>query len=965
MTFVQSQRGRLNPKSSPIFTTDSPLTLSGDATLTRSAVQSIVDKLLRKETDADDSLMVQGLDSAGAVRLVDAINKQLDVEMPPTVLYSHPTVNTLSMHINQLKSGGTYATTFSNPGQHPHSADALSPISIVGIACRLPGGIEGTAEFWECIQAGTCVVDKVPFSRWDVDAITAADDTLSREVQNRMNWGGFVEDLELFDAGAFKISPAEASAMDPQQRLLLECAELGIADAGLTRDDLRGRDVGVFVGISNNPDAIEISLSTTRATVYAANATSNATAAGRVSFVFGLHGPCVAYDTACSSALVALHGAFRCLQRGEGSLAIVAGVNAMLTPTVSRAYANAGMTSATGRCHTFDAAADGYSRAEGCGTIVLAPAGSKLCAQGHQYATVKGVSVQQDGASASLTAPNGQAQKQLLHAALRDAQLTGRDVNYIEAHGTGTSLGDPIEMEALVGALDNGHKAPITMGGVKANIGHLEAAAGLAGLIKAMLVLHHKMAPPIAQLQTINPKIEAVVKDFPVHFPMALEPLHANSAVAGVSSFGYSGTIAHTIIASEDTPTEMSPPSMASLLPNRKAFPWRQLAHPLLQQTLELRNIGTEHTAVFHQTLMDLFKDHTIHGRVLFPGAGFIEMAVAAAVKNGSTSAVALHDVAFVAPFELSVGASLVCEMDNDSSMLFRSAVDSQPVCTVAKAAPLVDTSEYDSSLLAGAKERCKDEVTGLEARYTGLEDQGFHKHQFQTLAQVWGTKAKDELLAQLKLPPPTEVHKYRMHPAVLDGAIQLAWLVGGNATWVPASIKLYRSHAPLKPTGHAWATARVLEAATANVRVLDISVYDGAGNIVVSIEGFRFMAMQPQPAAAGMYEVHWPATTLSTSITQHKTTKYTLMSLPGCEDTCNNIAERLRKSGIAAFPTECDDIIDHDMTELGPLLVPATADADIHSLCSGGTAFTAPLDQFNVGDTNRDFDGRRRRTAR
>jgi acyl transferase domain-containing protein len=300
-----------------------------------------------------------------------------------------------------------------------------------------------------------------------------------------MMWGGFMEDLELFDASFFKISAAEASAMDPQQRLLLEYSYLAFHDAGYSKEVLQGQDAGVFVGISGT-DAQELAGNRSNAdvSVYSANGTTHSTAAGRLSFVFGLQGPCAAYDTACSSALVALHAAVRSLQHEECDLAVATGVSVMLTATASKSIATAGMTSSSGRCHTFDEGADGYCRSEGCGAVVLKRMGDALADQDRIHAVVRGVGVAQDGTSASLTAPNGQAQEKLLHAALRDAGLASHELDYLETHGTGTALGDPIEMNALKAVMGEGRsdEHPLVMGGVKANIGHLEPAAGIAGL---------------------------------------------------------------------------------------------------------------------------------------------------------------------------------------------------------------------------------------------------------------------------------------------------------------------------------------------------------------------------------------------------------------------------------------------------------------------------------------------------
>jgi 3-oxoacyl-(acyl-carrier-protein) synthase/acyl carrier protein len=456
-------------------------------------VTEAVENLLGEEVpqegvDISAPLMDMGLDSLAGTQLMRQMNDSLGVDLSPTLLFDYPTMNALSDHLAGLVSDKMVSQDVASkvPEQvASRSVDSSDrSVAIIGMSCRFPGGIEGTAMFWDVIQAGRCVVSKVPFSRWDVDAAMARDATLNEEVKRRMLWGGFVEDLELFDASFFKISAAEARAMDPQQRLLLEYSYLAFHDAKYTKEALEGHNAGVFVGIAG-VDALEVAgkKSAVELGVYSANGTSHSTAAGRVSFVFGLQGPCAAYDTACSSALVALHAAVRCLQHDDCDLAVVLGVNAMLTATISMSFAGAGMTTPTGRCHTFDEGADGYCRGEGCGAVVLKRMGDALSDQDRIHAVVRGIGVAQDGTSASLIAPNGRAQEKLLRAALRDAGLKSQDVDYLEAHGTGTALGDPIEMSALKAAMSEGRsdEHPLIMGGVKANIGHLEAAAGMTG----------------------------------------------------------------------------------------------------------------------------------------------------------------------------------------------------------------------------------------------------------------------------------------------------------------------------------------------------------------------------------------------------------------------------------------------------------------------------------------------------
>ena len=468
--------------------------------LSSDVVTSQVRALLCEEdleggVDPSTPLMDVGLDSLASTQLVQGLSENLGVKLPPTLLFDYPTINVLSDHLTALvmEDMAMLQGTGDNENQRAMGG-SVSPhereVAITGMSCRFPGGIEGPAMFWDSIQAGRCMAGKVPFRRWDVNAVTAQEVGLSEQVKSRMMWGCFVEDLELFDASFFKISTAEVSAMDPQQRLLLEYSYLALHDAGYTKEALKRCNMGVFVGIGGIDAAEVAGRSDSQVSVYSANGTSNSTAAGRVSFVFGLQGPCVAYDTACSSALVALHAAVRCLQAGDCELAMMASVNVMLTPTISRSFAIAGMTSPTGRCHTFDESADGYCRGEGCSAVVLKRMGDAHSDQDRVYAVVRGVSVAQDGTSASLTAPNGQAQEKLLHAALRDAGLASHELDYLETHGTGTALGDPIEMGALAAVMgqSRGDEYPLVIGSAKANVGHLEAAAGITGFFCSIAI---------------------------------------------------------------------------------------------------------------------------------------------------------------------------------------------------------------------------------------------------------------------------------------------------------------------------------------------------------------------------------------------------------------------------------------------------------------------------------------------
>ena len=527
---------------------------------------SIVSNILERkinESDVKTPLVELGMDSLSMPALNYAIHDQFDVDLGPVGVYNFPTIHALAEFIAKGEAAGAADTTSQRT-----TTSTKSKVAIVGMSCRFPGGIEGPEELWEATSAGKSVVGTIPKTRWDVHAVIAMDKTLSDDAKARLHYGGFMEDIDSFDANFFGISASEASKMDPQQRLALEYSYAALYDAGYrTKESLEGLNAGVFVGIFGT-DAIEVASSAAGSSnLYSVLGTAHSVAAGRISFALGLTGPCCSYDTACSSSLVALHAAMRSLQHGDCDMAVVVGVNVMLTPTASKAMAVAGATSPTGKCHTFDASGDGYCRSEGCGAVVLKRI--EDVDKGGVYAVLRGAAVAQDGTSASLMAPNGRAQEKLLRSTLEDAGLEGHEVDYMEAHGTGTSLGDPIEVGAISAVLGKPEKrqSPLMMGSVKANIGHLEGAAGMAGLIHAILVLQHETVVPNAELKTLNLKISQAMGSAWLEFPSTAKPLRVKNdgatgseseklLVAGLSSFGFSGTIAHALL--EQAPREMT-----------------------------------------------------------------------------------------------------------------------------------------------------------------------------------------------------------------------------------------------------------------------------------------------------------------------------------------------------------------------------------------------------------------------
>ena len=420
---------------------------------------------------------------------------------------------------------------------------ASEPIAIVGMACRYPADAVSPAAMWDAVRNGRDGSREVPPDRWNIADFY--DPTPGRPGKMYVRNGCFISGVDAFEPLFFRISPREAVGIDPQQRLLLEVTWEALEDAGLSPPSLVGSQTGVFVGISTNDYSALLSRtahgSGSNATAGAGNAAS--VASGRLSYTFGFQGPCFALDTACSSSLVATHVAAQSLRNKECDLAVVAGVNLMLTPDITVNFCQGRMLSPDGHCKTFDAAADGYARGEGCGVVLLRRLSDAIAGGDRVLAVIRGSAVNQDGRSAGLTAPNGLAQEAVIRKALSNAGLPPDAVDYIEAHGTGTALGDPIEMHALK-AVFAGRTRPLNVGSVKTNIGHTEAAAGVAGLIKAALMLQHQEVPPTLHFRQLNPHIELDGVDIRVPTSCEATPL----SVVGVSSFGFSGTNAHVVL---------------------------------------------------------------------------------------------------------------------------------------------------------------------------------------------------------------------------------------------------------------------------------------------------------------------------------------------------------------------------------------------------------------------------------
>jgi len=498
--------------------------------------------------DRGASMHDLGVGSRDAVVLTGVLSEFLGRPVSPVDFWQYPTVDALAKFL----TGGEVEPLAEAVVRREYGSDD-EPIAVIGLGCRFPGGpgegnIEGTDAFWEFLTEGRSSVGEVPEQRW-----TWADDGTPEggaALAGVTRWGSFLRDIDAFDAEFFEILPREATRMDPQQRLLLEVVQEALENAGIPADSLAETQTGVFAGASagdyahlsgGNLDQVDAWYSTGGAVSIIAN---------RVSYYFDLRGPSVTIDTACSSSLVAVHLACQSLRSGDSNLALAAGVNLLLSPTATKSFDQAEAMSKTGQCHSFDAAADGFVRGEGCGVTVLKRLSDAQRDGDRILAVIRGSAVNQDGRSNGLMAPNPAAQMAVLRAAYAAAGTEPREVDYVETHGTGTLLGDPIEARALGTVLGKGRAAdaPLLIGAVKSNLGHLEAAAGIAGFAKAVLALQHNKIPANLDYENPNPHIpfdKLRLKVIAEHTDWAPA---GRPRRAGVSSFGFGGTNAHVVI---------------------------------------------------------------------------------------------------------------------------------------------------------------------------------------------------------------------------------------------------------------------------------------------------------------------------------------------------------------------------------------------------------------------------------
>lgn len=732
------------------------------------------------------------------------------------------------------------------------------PIAIIGIGCRLPGSVNSPEDFWELLIKNQDAIIETPSDRWNVDQYYDPNKEAPGKMYVRK--GGFLQTpIDTFDADFFHISPREAQDMDPQQRLALEVAQEAIENAGINPKDIKGSQTGVYMGICLNEYRQLITESGNLETIGSYYSTGNhySVLSGRISYYFGLEGPAISMDTACSSSLVTLDAAVKDLRLKRCHLALTGGVNLILSPETTINFCKAGMLSPEGKCKTFDADANGYVRGEGCGILVLKRLSDAIADNNTILALIRGTAVNQDGASSGLTVPNGLAQEQVIKQALNNAKIPSTDISYVEAHGTGTSLGDPIELEALVNTYSKGREKnhPLFVGSVKTNIGHTEAVAGVVSIIKVVLSLLHEKIPATLHFTKLNPNVD--LSNVPLEIATKnIDWKRGAKRLAGISSFGFSGTNAHVILEegphlTEQQFAEWEERSLHRHLFNRQHF-WVQKGtrgrklesiHPLLGEKINLSNGEIVYQNEINLSTVPYLIDHQVYENIIFPGAAYIEMLVAAAHHGTEESEIQLGNISIEAALKLAEGQSIRTQVlmnpaDDGYEISICSQIPTEKswICHAKGNSFTSANKNIPSSLdLEKIKFKCPTNIDKADfysyVNSTGLD---YGKH-FQALSKIY--VGEKEALAELKL---SDIpNDYLMHPALLDGALQLLavklFAEKSKDLYLPIGCETVEFYSPLKKELFAYFQE------TENREISNITLCGADGKIFAKLIGMQY----------------------------------------------------------------------------------------------------------------------------
>jgi acyl transferase domain-containing protein/acyl carrier protein len=739
------------------------------------------------------------------------------------------------------------------------------PIAIIGMGCRFPGGSDTPEKYWEFLRSGQSGIREIPKDRWDMNALYDSDPDAPGKIYIRH--GGFLDRTDQFDPSFFRISPREAESMDPQQRLLLEVSYEALYHAGIEPKKLSGSQTGVFVGIGQN-DYSRFQLNfgdLTRINAYDGTGNLFCFASGRLSYTLGLNGPNLTLDTACSSSLVAIHLACQSLRSRECDMALAGGVHLVFSPEITVFLCRTHVLSPDGLCRTFDSSANGFGRGEGCGMIVLKRLSDALAQNDNILALIRGSAINHDGASSGLTVPNELAQEALIRQALTNAKVESSQIGYIEAHGTGTSLGDPIELGALASVFK---EHSMYIGSVKTNFGHLEAAAGIAGLMKVVLALQHHEIPPHLHFKEPTPRFDW--DRYPFNVPtknIAWE----SSRMAGVSSFGMSGTNAHIILEESPIADSLQRVGRISQSFQRERY-WVQMparpqqvmieenSHPLLGKKLRLpfsQEIRFE--SLLSPESPPFMDDHRIFGQVISPAASHVSTILSAVKLAFGKESCVLEEVFFSRALVLSESSprkvQLILTPQNSETFAFNlvscgehddDSSESSWISHVSGKLRLSDPSPAPHTYNNANPSGFLHSEPG-SSFYANLHQAGYRLGTaFQWGQEFW--QGETEALCRIEKPIlPDSADDYQLYPGLLDTCFQLLssfWgvkaseLTGSSDLYVPFSISELKFYKRPDPNKRLWCKSL---SATEKQNSGHLCLFDETGNIFAEVSGFEF----------------------------------------------------------------------------------------------------------------------------